>query len=70
MYELLSTWLTRADQPYAGKSHLLQGITEENMHCYRLAQAEAQALMDWVKKFATAYLGESSVEERGQEEEA
>jgi CRISPR-associated protein Cmr5 len=26
------------------------------MHHYRLAQAEAQMLMDWVKKFAKAYM--------------
>jgi CRISPR-associated protein Cmr5 len=26
------------------------------LHHYRLAQAEAQMLMDWVKKFAKAYM--------------
>ncbi|WP_374693514.1 hypothetical protein [Thiothrix subterranea] len=29
------------------------------MHRYRLAQAEAQALMEWVKKFASAYMAEA-----------
>jgi CRISPR-associated protein Cmr5 len=56
LYDLLSEWLTKPNQPYAGKSDLITGITEENMHSYRLAQAEAQALMDWVKKFANAYM--------------
>ncbi|MCX7096284.1 MAG: type III-B CRISPR module-associated protein Cmr5 [Methylococcales bacterium] len=40
LYELLSDWLTKPNQPYAGKSDLITGITEENMHQYRLAQAE------------------------------
>ena len=58
LYKLLSSWLTQENQPYAGKDELLAGIVECDMHRYRLAQAEAQALMDWVKKFAKAYLSE------------
>ena len=63
LYELLSEWLTGDDQPYRqpeGRSNwdLLKGITENDMHDYRLAQAEAQALMDWVKKFSSAYMAE------------
>jgi CRISPR-associated protein Cmr5 len=34
------------------------------MHSYRLAQAEALSLMDWVKKFANAYLADSNQGER------
>ncbi len=65
LYELLSEWLTRSDQPYRrpkGRDDwdLLKGITESDMHQYRLAQAEAQALMDWVKKFSSAYMSEES----------
>lgn len=55
LYQLLSDWLSKEDQPFAGQD-LLQGITSNNMQTYRLAQAEAQALMDWVKKFAKAYM--------------
>jgi CRISPR-associated protein Cmr5 len=55
LYQLLSDWLGQNDQPFAGKE-LLEGITSEDMQTYRLAQAEAQALMDWVKKFAKAYM--------------
>ncbi len=55
LYQLLSDWLSKENQPFAGKE-LLEGITGANMQTYRLAQAEAQALMDWVKKFATAYM--------------
>ena len=66
LYNLLSEWLTKKGQPYGNKSKgeagpyddLLVGITQENMHRYRLAQAEAQALMDWVKKFSSAYMTE------------
>ena len=58
LYLLLSKWLTRQDQPYRGKKDLLAGITETDMHAYRLAQAEALLLLDWVKKFAKAFAEE------------
>lgn len=58
LYEILSGWLTRAGQPYAGKPDLLAGITQQDMHDYRVAQAEALLLLDWVKKFAKAYVRE------------
>jgi len=56
LYDLLSGWLCQNGQPYAGCRNLLEGITTRDMHTYRLAQAEAQALMDWVKKFAKAFM--------------
>ncbi|MDQ5767905.1 type III-B CRISPR module-associated protein Cmr5 [Thiothrix subterranea] len=59
LYQLLSDWLTQENQPYAGRRELLEGITQDDMHRYRLAQAEAQALMEWVKKFASAYMAEA-----------
>lgn len=55
LYCLLSVWLTRSDQPYHDHKDLLEGITTGNMHAYRLAQAEALLLLDWVKKFAKAF---------------
>lgn len=58
LYKLLSDWLTQADQPYYGYKDLLEGIVNEDMQQYRLAQMEAQALMSWVKKFAKAFMGE------------
>lgn len=57
LYELLSNWLTKQNQPFAEKN-LLDGITQCNMQSYLLAQAEALALLDWVKKFAKAYMKE------------
>lgn len=58
LYKLLSDWLTKTDQPYYGYKDLLEGIVNEDMQQYRLAQMEAQALMSWVKKFAKAFMGE------------
>jgi CRISPR-associated protein Cmr5 len=55
LYQLLSDWLKKDNQPFANKD-LLDGITNSDMQTYRLAQTEAQALMDWVKKFAKAYM--------------
>lgn len=60
LYELLSRWLTQTDQPYAGMQTLIEGITRNDMHAYRLAQAEALSLLHWVKKFAKAYLREDA----------
>lgn len=57
LYDTLSNWLKRSGQPYQEKN-LLKGITESNMQTYMLAQAEALALLDWVKKFAKAYMGD------------
>lgn len=56
LYTLLSDWLCAENKPFSGRGDLLEGITRADMQTYRLAQAEAQALMDWVKKFAKAYL--------------
>lgn len=64
LYQLLSDWLTQDKQAYAEKNYegdkkdLIKAIVNHDMHQYRLAQAEAQALMDWVKKFAKAYMVE------------
>lgn len=55
LYALLSEWLCAQGKPYAGQCDLLTGITTENMHTYRVAQAEALAYLQWVKKFAKAY---------------
>ena len=60
LYELLSGWLTQPGQPYANQPHLMAGIVNADMQAYRLAQAEAQALMDWVKKFTKAYMTEGT----------
>jgi CRISPR-associated protein Cmr5 len=56
LYELLSDWLTRENQPFHKYGDLLDGITNESMSVYMAAQAEAMVFMDWVKKFAKAFM--------------
>jgi len=56
LYRLLGAWLTRAAQPFAGKTDLLDGITSTDLHTYMAAQAEAMLLLSWVKQFAAAFL--------------
>ena len=60
MYEVLSSWLTQSGRPFAGQKDLMQAITQSELHTYRVAQAEAMQYMDWVKKFAKAYLAQES----------
>ncbi len=55
LYELLSGWMKKDGRPYAD-CDLLAGITSKDAHIYRVAQAEALLLLDWVKKFAKAYM--------------
>lgn len=56
LYVLLSEWLTGAGQPFHGQPDLLEAICANDMASYRLAQAEAQALMAWVVKLARALM--------------
>lgn len=52
----LQRWLSEAGRPLAGQPDLMEAIVGADLHTYRLAQAEAIQYMDWVKKFASAYL--------------
>lgn len=56
LYMLVSDWLTKDGQPYQKHQDVLEGITSKSMSAYRLAQTEALALLDWVKRFASAYI--------------
>lgn len=57
LYEHLSTWLCGADEdsPYMN-GDLLKNITEHSEEKYLHAQAEAVAYLQWLKKFAVAFL--------------
>lgn len=58
-YDALESWLTEDGKPYAGatgNSPLMAAITSGDSATYRLAQAEALAYLDWLKKFAKAFL--------------
>jgi len=56
LFSVLQSWLTQTGRPFAGMADLMQAVTETDMNTYRVAQAEAIEYMDWVKKFASAYL--------------
>ena len=56
LYDLLSGWLCSENQPFGDEDDMLEGITKGDMNSYRKAQAEALLLLDWVKKFAKAYM--------------
>ena len=58
LYKIVSDWLCQSPQIYQQHDNVLEGITEENMQSYQLAQAETLVLMSWVKKFAKAFLAE------------
>lgn len=56
-YHALDNWLTSPDRPYAStRNGLMHAITGNDAAKYRLAQAEALAYLDWLKKFAKAFL--------------
>jgi len=76
LYDLLSGWLCRAPgahTPEAGIYHghgdLIVGITQSDQKDYRVAQAEALALMDWVKRFAKAFIADQPAAQAAQTED-
>ncbi|MCB1770746.1 MAG: type III-B CRISPR module-associated protein Cmr5 [Candidatus Competibacteraceae bacterium] len=56
LYKLLGDWLSQTDQPFSGKTDLLEGVTQSDMDTYLAAQTEAMLFLDWVKKLASAFL--------------
>ncbi len=56
VYDAIAQWLTSSDRPYAGERDLMQAIVNSDVTSYRLAQTEALAYLDWLKKFAKAFL--------------
>jgi len=63
LYKILSDWLGD-NRPYKKqapdkKQDLLINITENSIDDYRIAQAESQAFLVWIKSFAKAYLNEA-----------
>ena len=53
LYGLINDWHGRKEGCYAGQD-VLEGIMSSDMHVYRQAQAETQALMVWARQFARA----------------
>ena len=58
VFAALQSWLLQTGRPFEKKNDLMQAIVEGDLHAYRMAQAEAMQYMDWVKKFASAYLAD------------
>ena len=58
LYEDVQNWLCGGDQesPFPNKENLLEAITSNDQQHYLKAQAEAQAYLIWLKKFAAAFL--------------
>ena len=56
LYGVMSHWLTAEGQPYAEHQDLLEALTAAPMGPYRAAQVEVLAYLDWVKRFAAAFL--------------
>ena len=59
LYDDVKDWLTgrdNPDAPYAGQSDLMTAITQRDEAAYLHAQAEALAYLEWLKKFAVAFL--------------
>ena len=76
LYDIVSDWMTREGQPFGRRPgdataakipNLLVGITSSDMYHYRVAQAEALALLEWVKKLALALM---PVPEKGLENDS
>ena len=57
LYKLVSDWLCRDKNVFANHDNdLMQAIVSHDQNSYRLAQAECQALLVWVRQFARALL--------------
>ncbi|MDO4708914.1 MAG: type III-B CRISPR module-associated protein Cmr5 [Pseudomonadota bacterium] len=59
IYDLLGLWLCGKDSKgriFSGNNDLLAAITQSDMQHYMAAQNEAQAVLEWLKKFAVALL--------------
>jgi CRISPR-associated protein Cmr5 len=66
LYAHIDNWLTadRPNAPYRNRTgQLLHAIVNNDQDKYLRAQAEALAYLEWLKKFAVAFLGEDSTQE-------
>ncbi len=62
LYGIISQWLCSKPQIYEPHKDILEGITQQNMQDYQLAQIETLLLMSWIKKFAKAFLANEDTE--------
>lgn len=64
LYQHLQAWLCRDSEraPYPRAGNLIKAITEYDENHYLLAQAEALAWLEWLKKFAVAFLKDEGMD--------
>lgn len=58
LYEALSQWLCAQDPTYREHGDLLEAIVECSQESYLAAQVEAIAYLEWLVKFAVAFLAD------------
>ena len=60
LYEDVQSWLCGGDKEshFSNQTDLLEAITSNDQQHYLKAQAEAQAYLIWLKKFAAAFLND------------
>lgn len=63
LYRALQDWLCRDDPqaPYKGEADLMSAIVNHDRTTYLRAQAEALAWLEWLKKFAAAFLKKQEI---------
>jgi len=66
LYNHLESWLCKDNSysPYHGQTDLMKAITTRDESSYLHAQAEAMAYLQWLKKFAVAYLSEAESKDK------
>jgi CRISPR-associated protein Cmr5 len=77
LYDHLESWLcgNDADAPYqnfqasGNRSTLLHAITQHDQDTYIRAQAEALAYLEWLRKFAEAFLEDGDLENNDLEDD-
>jgi CRISPR-associated protein Cmr5 len=68
LYRHMEKWLCRNDEaaPYPNSECLMEAVLANDREHYMQAQAEALAWLDWLKKFAVAYLKKPKPEREGE----
>ncbi len=72
LFEHVQDWLLNGweNSPYQGKSDLISAITQGKESDYIRAQGEAMAYVEWLKRFAVAYLPDEKNQAEGGDDAA
>lgn len=65
LVNIVQQWLCRETGIYSDDD-LIDAIANGDMHLYRIAQAETQALLIWVKKFSRIYITDKKAEAKNE----